>query len=308
MILLINVVAMLLKHRDRSSARGAIRRSVVLSCPVPEVPRMLRHIFVLQSETRSCIGVGTTSERVGGRCVGWVQGLSSGTKVGRCQRSWKTTFDSQKWKSNSRGMIFFDSLRETDEHTYFDLSPGVSRDPQYGRPSTSNDVPMTPVPVPDETMPDTIADEPDTSGIPVLPNYVCTSAQSTSALAFMFWNILRHSLFLHLLCLRKLFLQPHHHGLHLCQSPVKRRRCNNHGSIRNQKQRGFLPSKIHQRPFHSKCRCHPCRFLRHGRRRTCPLVTQLFRPRLGSMKLHSRRQQFMKMFYHWSLRLTRLHL
>ena len=31
-------------------------------------------------------------------------------------------------------------------------------------------------------------------------------------------------------------------------------------------------------------------------------------PRLGLMKLHSRRQQFMKMFYHQSLRLTRLHL
>ena len=81
-----------------------------------------------------------------------------------------------------------------------------------------------------------------------------------------------------------------------------------HGSIRNQKHRGFLPSKIHQRPFHSKCRCHPYTFLRHGRRRTCPLVIQLFRTRLGSMKLHSRRQQFMKMFYHRPFRLTRLHL
>ena len=30
----------------------------------------------------------------------------------------------------------YDSLRETDEQTYFDLSPpGVSRDPQYGGPS-----------------------------------------------------------------------------------------------------------------------------------------------------------------------------
>ena len=67
----------------------------------------------------------------------------------------------------------YDSLRETDEQTYFDLSPpGVSRDPQYGGPSTSSDVPMTPVPVPDESMPDVIADEPDTSEIPVLPNSV----------------------------------------------------------------------------------------------------------------------------------------
>ena len=65
----------------------------------------------------------------------------------------------------------YDSLRETDEQTYFDLSPpGVSRDPQYGGPSTSNDVPMTPIPVPDESMPDATADEPDTSEIPVLPN------------------------------------------------------------------------------------------------------------------------------------------
>ena len=81
-----------------------------------------------------------------------------------------------------------------------------------------------------------------------------------------------------------------------------------HGSIRKQKHRGFLPSKIHQRPLHSKCRCHPYRFLRHGRRRTCPLVIQLFRPSLGLVKLHSRRQQSMKMFYHRPFRLTRLHL
>ena len=33
----------------------------------------------------------------------------------------------------------YDSLRETDEQTYFDLSPpGVSCDPQYGGPSTSS--------------------------------------------------------------------------------------------------------------------------------------------------------------------------
>ena len=49
---------------------------------------------------------------------------------------------------------------------------GVSRDPQYGGPSTSSDVPMTPVPVPDESMSDVIAREPDTSEIPVLPNSV----------------------------------------------------------------------------------------------------------------------------------------
>ena len=48
----------------------------------------------------------------------------------------------------------------------------VSRDPQYGGPSTSNDVPITPVPVPDESMADVIADEPDTSEIPMMPNSV----------------------------------------------------------------------------------------------------------------------------------------
>ena len=33
---------------------------------------------------------------------------------------------------------------------------------------------MTPVPVPDESMPDVIAEEPNTSEIPVLPSSVCT--------------------------------------------------------------------------------------------------------------------------------------
>ena len=85
-------------------------------------------------------------------------------------RQLETTFDSQKWKRHD----LHDSFRETDEQTYFDLSPpGVSRDPQYGGPSTSSGVPMTPVPVPDESMLDVIAGEPDTSGIPVLPTSVC---------------------------------------------------------------------------------------------------------------------------------------
>ena len=34
---------------------------------------MLGHKFVLQSETKSCVGVGTASERVSGRCVGWTR-------------------------------------------------------------------------------------------------------------------------------------------------------------------------------------------------------------------------------------------
>ena len=157
-----------------------------------------------------------------------------------------------------------------DEQTYFDLCPpGASRDPQYGHPSTASDAPMTPIPVADESMPDAVAGEP-----------------------------LRHSL-LYLLCLRKMCLQPHHHGLHLCQSSMRRPRPNHlslltlihnpklhfqhpqlmmnpchfpmmmihhHGSIKNPKHSGFLPSKIHQRSFHSKCRHHPCRFLGHGSR------------------------------------------
>ena len=43
----------------------------------------------------------------------------------------------------------------------------------------------------------------------------------------MFWNIPRHRLLYHPLCLRKMCLPPHHQGLHLCQSPLKRRRFNN---------------------------------------------------------------------------------
>ena len=196
MILLINVVSPCwLKHRDRSSAPGRTRLSVVPSCPVPEVPIMLRRRFVLQSEIRSCVGVETTSERVSGQCVGWAQGLSLGTKVVQTcgaviamplSRQLETAFDSQTWKSNSRGMTFtIPFVTQMNRHT-FDLSPpGVSRDPQHGGPSTSNDVPMTPVPVPEESMPDAIADEPDTSEIPMLPNSVkYTSAQSTRALAF----------------------------------------------------------------------------------------------------------------------------
>ena len=183
MTLLINVVSPCwLKHRDGSSAPSTIRLSVVPSCPVPEVAIMLRRRFVLLSEIRSCIGVEKTSERVSGQCVGWAQGLSLGHE-GRAI----------VWISHRNVVVkaagnhvrlaeveeqlpwhdLYDSLRETDEQTYIDLSPpGVSRDPQYGGPSTSSDVPMTPVPVPDESMPDVIADEPDISEIPVLPNSV----------------------------------------------------------------------------------------------------------------------------------------
>ena len=65
----------------------------------------------------------------------------------------------------------YDSLRDTDEETYFDIClPGASRDPQHEGPSTSSDAPMTPILVADESMPDAIAGEPDTSEIPVLTN------------------------------------------------------------------------------------------------------------------------------------------
>ena len=38
-----------------------------------------------------------------------------------------------------------------------------------------------------------------------------------------------------------------------------------HGSFKNQKHRGVLPNRTQQRSFHSTCRRHPCRFLRHGK-------------------------------------------
>ena len=114
----------------------------------------------------------------------------------------------------------FDSLRETDEQTYFDLSPlGVSRDPQYGGPSTSSDVPMTPVPVPDESMSDVVADEPDTSVIPVLPNSVYAPVRSPRVR----WrsDVLEH-------LRHKLLLPPAVSSQNVpAATPVKRRRFNN---------------------------------------------------------------------------------
>ena len=112
-----------------------------------------------------------TSERVSGRCVGWVQGLSLGHE-GRAN-VWISHRNAVVKAAGDHGRLaeveaqlawhdLHDSLRDTDEQTYFDLSPpGVSRDPQYGGPSTSRDAPMTPIPVADESMPDAIAGEPD---------------------------------------------------------------------------------------------------------------------------------------------------
>ena len=66
----------------------------------------------------------------------------------------------------------YDSLRDTDEQTCCDLCPpGASRDPQYGNPSTASDAPMTPIPEADESMQDAVSGEPDTSEVPVLPNF-----------------------------------------------------------------------------------------------------------------------------------------
>ena len=85
------------KHRGRSSAPDTMKRSDVLSCPLLELPTRPRHRFVSQSETKSGIGVGTTSERVSGRCVGWVQGWArrSCKRVDQpsqrcCQGSWES--------------------------------------------------------------------------------------------------------------------------------------------------------------------------------------------------------------------------
>ena len=101
-------------HRDRSSAPGTTKRSVVLSYPVLEVPIMLRRRFVLQSPTRSCIGVGTTSERVCGRCVGWAQGLSLGTKVVQtCGLVIAMPLLRQLDTRSTRKNDVYDSLRDT---------------------------------------------------------------------------------------------------------------------------------------------------------------------------------------------------
>ena len=67
------------KHRDRSPAPGTIKCSVVLSCPVLQVPIMLRHRLVLQSEFRSCICVGNNKRKsqvnalVGSRDCHWAR-------------------------------------------------------------------------------------------------------------------------------------------------------------------------------------------------------------------------------------------
>ena len=104
----------------------------------------------------------------------------------------------------------YDSLRETCEQTYFDLSPpDVSLDPQYGRHSTSNDVPMTPILVPDECQMSQCRTSSQMSQThlrslccQILCMHQCAILECVGAQ--MFWNILRHRRFHHLLCLRKM--------------------------------------------------------------------------------------------------------
>ena len=115
------------------SAPDTTRRSVVPSCPTPKLPIMLRHRFVLQSETRSCIGAETTSEKVSGQCVGWAQELSLDMKVVQTcglviamplSRQLETTFDSRKWKSNSRDIIFtIPFVKQMNRHTSISVRP-----------------------------------------------------------------------------------------------------------------------------------------------------------------------------------------
>ena len=150
------------KHRDGSSAPGTMKRSVALSCPVLKVPTMLRHRFVLQSETKSCIGVGTTSERVSGRLLG--PGIAIGHEG--LANVWTSHRDAVVKAAGNHVRLaeveeqlpwhdLYDSLRDTDEQTYFDLCPpGASRDPQCESPSTSSDAPMTPTTVADESVTD----------------------------------------------------------------------------------------------------------------------------------------------------------
>ena len=153
-----------------------------------------------------------------------------------------------------------DSPRDTDEQIYFDLCPpGVSRDPQYGGPSTSSDAPMTPVPVTDGSITDAIADEPDTSEIPVLPNSVYAPVRNprvrwrsdvlehptpqTASLV-----VLRRRRFNNL-SLLTLMCNPSFHRRHPQQMMIPchffTTMIHHRGSIKNQKHSGFLPSRIH---------------------------------------------------------------
>ena len=162
----------------------------------------------------------------------------------------------------------YDSLRDTDEQTYFDLCPpGASRDPQYQGPSTSSDAPMTPIPVADESMPDAIVGEPDTSEIPVLPN---SSKYAPVRNPRVRWRSDALEL-------------PTPQTASPAVSPQS------------------VPSTTPPWPtpvptIYETPPAQPPVTLRHGRSRTCPLVIQSFRRHLGSTKLHHRHQHPGKIF------------
>ena len=73
----------MLAEAQRSIISTRVQQSAqsLLFWPVLEVLTVHRHRSALQSGTKSCVVVETFSAKVSGRCVGWVQGSSVGTKV-----------------------------------------------------------------------------------------------------------------------------------------------------------------------------------------------------------------------------------
>ena len=153
------------KHRDRSSAPGTTKRSVVLS--------RARSANNSPSQVRFAVGDQVMYWRGNNmRKSQWsMRWLGPGIVIGHHGRA-------NMWISHRNAVVKAAGnhvrLAEVEEQlpwTYFDLCPpGASRDPQHEGPSTSTDASTTPIPVADESMPDAIAGEPDTSEIPVLPN------------------------------------------------------------------------------------------------------------------------------------------
>ena len=123
---------------------------------------------------------------------------------------------------------------------------------------------MTPVPVPDESMPDGIADEADTSEIPVLPNCVyapvrnprvrwrsppVVSSQNVPA-ATPSWSpplpVTRETPSVQQPVTPHVDVQPEFPPPAPSADDDPMPFPHHHGSIQNQRHRGFLPSKIHQ--------------------------------------------------------------
>ena len=212
MTLLINVVSPCwLRHRDRSSAPSTIRLSVAFLSRA-------RSANNAPSQVRLAVGDQVMYWRGNNkRKSQWsMRWLGPGIVIGHEGRA-------NVWISHRNAVVkaagnhvrlaeveeqlplhdLYDSLGETDEQIYFDLSPhGVSRDPQ-SQCRTSSQMSQTHLRSP---------------CCQILYVHQCAIHECVGVQ--MLWNILRHSLFCHLLCLRKMCLQPHHH---LCQSPVKHR-------------------------------------------------------------------------------------